>query len=157
VTESLLQTFGLFGGAAIIGFIAGMFPIISVELFLIGVSTLTHPSPGATVLLVLLAAVGHQIAKSICYFAGEGMLALPKGKMKLRVERARARIDRWNKRPKLILFLSTTVGFPPLYLLAFIAGPLMKMRFWQFTAFCFFGRIGRFAFMMIVPRLIQGG
>jgi membrane protein YqaA with SNARE-associated domain len=156
VTESLLQMFGLFGGAAVIGFIAGMFPIVSIELFLVGVSTWAAPSPGAIALLVLLAAIGHQVAKSICYFAGEGMLAMPTGKMKDRIERAKARIDRWNQRPKLIMFFACTVGFPPLYLMTFIAGPLMKMRFWQFTAICFFGRIGRFTFMMVIPQLIQG-
>ena len=47
--------------------------------------------------------------------------------MKARIERAQVRIDRWNKRPKLIMFFACTVGFPPLYLMAFIAGPLMKM------------------------------
>lgn len=156
MTESLLQMFGLFGGAAVIGFIAGMFPIISIELFLIGVSTWAAPSPLAIALLVVLAGLGHQVAKSLCYFAGEGMLALPKGKMKDRIERARARIERWNKRPKLIMFLAATIGLPPLYLLAFIAGPLMKMRFWQFTALCFSGRLGRFAFLMAVPQVIQG-
>lgn len=156
MTESLLQTFGLFGGAFVIAFIAGMFPIVSIELFLVGVSTLAHPSPAAIALLVMLAAIGHQIAKTFCYYAGEGMLAMPKGKMKVRVERARVRIDRWNKRPKLIMLFASTVGLPPLYLMCFIAGPLMKMRFWQFTAICFFGRIGRFAVMMIVPQLIQG-
>jgi membrane protein YqaA with SNARE-associated domain len=148
--------FGLFGGACVIGFIAGMFPIVSIELFLIGVSTWAGPSPAGIVVLVLLAATGHQIAKSLCYYAGEGMLALPKGKMKERIERARARIDRWNKRPKLIMFFASTVGFPPLYLMAFIAGPLMHMRFWHFTAICYFGRIGRFATLMMVPQIIQG-
>lgn len=156
MTDSLLQMFGLFGGACVIGFIAGMFPIVSIELFLVGVSTWAGPSPAGIALLVLLAAIGHQVAKTVCYFAGEGMLALPKGKMKDRIERARARIDRWNKRPKLIMFFASTVGFPPLYLMCFIAGPLMKMRFWQFTVICFFGRIGRFAVMMIVPQIIRG-
>jgi len=156
VTESLLQMFGLFGGAAVIGFVAGMFPIVSIELFLIGVSTWAAPSPAAIALLVVLAAIGHQIAKSICYFAGEGMLALPKGKMKARIDRLQVRIDRWNKRPKLIMFFACTVGFPPLYLMTFIARPLMKMRFWQFTAICFFSRIGRFAFLMMIPQIIQG-
>jgi len=156
VTDSLLQMFGLFGGAAVIGFVAGMFPIVSIDLFLIGVSTWAAPSPGAIALLVLLASIGHQIAKTFCYFAGEGLLALPTGKMKARIERAKARIDRWNKRPKLIMFFASTIGIPPLYLMTFIAGPLMKMRFWQFTAICFGCRVGRLAFLMMIPQVIQG-
>jgi membrane protein YqaA with SNARE-associated domain len=156
VTESLLSTFGLFGGAFAIGFIAGMFPVVSVELFLVGISAYTLPTPGAIVLLVLLGAVGHQIAKTICYYAGIGAVELPKGRVRDRIEKARTRIDRWNKRPKLIMFLAATVGFPPMYLLAFVAAPLMHMKFWPFTAISFFGRIGRYATLMIASLWIAG-
>ena len=39
MTETLLATFGLYGGAFVISFVAGLFPLVSIELFLIGVST----------------------------------------------------------------------------------------------------------------------
>ena len=151
MTESLLSTFGLYGGALVISFIAGMFPLVSIELFLVGIARLAPPGPGGITLLVLLAAVAHQVAKTFTFYAGVG--ALENGKLAARVEKLRARIDRWNKRPKLIMFLSATVGLPPLYFLGFIAHPLMKMRFTTFTLITFFGRIGRYAFMLIVPQL----
>ena len=64
-------------------------------------------------------------------------------------------VDRWNKRPRPVMFLAATVGLPPVYLLGFIAWPLMRMRFWTFTAICFVGRIGRYAVMAGVPMLWQ--
>jgi membrane protein YqaA with SNARE-associated domain len=152
VTESLLSTFGLYGGAFVIAFVAGLFPLISIELFLVGISTWATPTPAGIALLIVLSAIGHQLAKTVTFYAGIG--ALENKKLAARVEKVRSRIDRWNKRPKLIMFLSATVGLPPLWLLGFIAHPLMKMRIWPFTLITFFGRVGRYAFMMIVPLLV---
>jgi len=154
VTESLLATFGLFGGAFVIGFVAGMFPVVSIELFLVGVGAWAAPSASGLVTIIVLAAVGHQLAKTICYCAGVGALALPTGRLKERIDRVRARIDRWNRRPKLIMFLAATTGLPPLYVLAFIAGPLMNMRLLSFTAICFSGRLGRYTVLLLVPQLV---
>ncbi len=152
MTETLLSTFGLYGGAFVIAFVAGLFPLVSIELFLVGVSTWATPPPGGIALLVVLSAIGHQIAKTITFYAGIG--ALENKRLAARVEKVRAKIDRWDKRPKAIMFLSATVGLPPLWLLGFIAHPLMKMRIVPFTLITFFGRVGRYAFMMLVPLLV---
>jgi membrane protein YqaA with SNARE-associated domain len=152
VTETLLSTFGLYGGALVISFIAGLFPLVSIEVFLVGVSAWAAPSAGGYVALILIAAFGHQIAKSITYYAGAG--ALERGKIKASVEKFKARIERWNRRPKLVMFLGATLGFPPLLLLGFIAHPIMNMRFVPFTIICLAGRIGRYAFMMVAPLVV---
>ena len=41
--------------------------------------------------------------------------------------------------------LAATVGLPPIYLIAFIAHPLMRIGFWRFTVICYIGRILRYA------------
>jgi membrane protein YqaA with SNARE-associated domain len=151
VTDHLLATFGLYGGAFVISFIAGLFPLVSIELFLVGVARLAPPSPAGIVALVLVAAVGHQIAKTVTYYAGVG--ALENKKLAARVERIRTKIDRWNRSPKLVMLLAATFGLPPLWLLGFIAHPLMRMRIVPFTVICFTGRIARYAFMLVVPML----
>jgi membrane protein YqaA with SNARE-associated domain len=152
VTETLLSTFGLYGGALVISFVAGLFPLVSIELFLIGISTWATPTPAGFVLLVILAATGHQIAKTITFYAGIG--ALENKKLAARVEKVRTRIDKWNKRPKVIMFIAATIGLPPLWLLGFIAHPLMKMRIVPFTLIVYFGRIGRYAFLMLIPLVV---
>ena len=53
----------------------------------------------------------------------------------------------------LVMFLASTFGLPPLYLIGFIAKPLMKIEIIPFTLCCFFGRIGRFAVLAAIPLL----
>lgn len=152
----MLSTFGLFGGAFVIGFVAGMFPIVSIELFLVGIGTWGHPTTSDIAIIVVLAAIGHQIAKTICYYAGYGALEKASDKLRARVDKVRHKIDRWNKRPKLIMFLASSVGLPPLYILAFIAKPLMNMKIVPFTVIVFTSRIARYAVLLIVPQWIGG-
>src|SRR5262245_64526381 len=109
-----------------------MFPIISIELFLVGATALgadVHTLP----ILIAIAAVGHQIAKTITYYAGAGVFELPRGRMREKIEAAKARIDRWNRRPRLILFLAAATGLPPLWVIGFVAQPLMKRDVATFT------------------------
>lgn len=152
MTETLLSTFGLYGGALVISFIAGLFPLVSIELFLVGVMTWATPTPAGFVALVLLAAVGHQVAKTVTFFAGAG--ALENKRIKPRIDKVRARIEKWNRHPKAIMFVAGTVGLPPLWVLGFVARPLMHMTFWTFTLIVFFGRIGRYAFLMLIPVVV---
>jgi membrane protein YqaA with SNARE-associated domain len=151
VTTELLESFGIYGGAIVVAFIAGLFPPISIELFLVGMTAQFEPSIEGVVLCCVLAAASHQIAKTLCYYAGVGVLE--RGRLKAKLDRARPRIEKWNKAPKLMMLLGATVGIPPLYLLAFIAEPILRMRFWTFTAIVFLGRLGRFIVVAVIPLL----
>jgi len=149
VTHGLLASLGLYGASFVIALIAGLFPIASVEVFLIVTSAAVHPSIGDLALCSLLAAAGHQIAKTITYFAGEG--ALEHGKLKPRVEALRHKIEKWDRYPHAILFLAATVGLPPIYVIGFIAHPLMEIRFVPFTLITFAGRLGRYLVLAVIP------
>jgi len=112
-----------------------------------------HVETGVLVALIAIAAIGHQIAKTVTYYAGAGAFELPRGKVRQRIEAAKQRIDRWNRRPRLVMFAAATTGLPPLYLIGFIAQPLMKMQLGTFTAISLAGRIGRYATLVAVARL----
>lgn len=153
MADSLLSTLGLPGAALVIGFIAGMFPLVSIELFLLAVSYKLD-SPEILPLLVILGAIGHQIAKTVCFFAGVG--ALERGPMKKRVDKLRVKIEKWNRYPRVFLLLGAGFGIPPLYVIAFIAEPLMGLRFVPFTAICMFGRLVRYAVIAAFPWVALG-
>jgi membrane protein YqaA with SNARE-associated domain len=152
VVDSLLASLGLYGATFAVAFIAGMLPIISVELFLIGATAL-----GADVqtlpLLIAIAAIGHQIAKTITYYAGAGAFELPRGRMRERIEAAKLRVERWNRRPRLIMFAAAATGLPPLWALGFVAQPVMQMDIATFTAITATGRILRYATLVAVTTL----
>jgi len=149
VTHSLLASLGIYGASFVIALVAGLFPIASVEVFLVGLSALKHPSLSELAICCVLATVGHQIAKTITYFAGEG--ALEHGKLKPRVDALRHKIEKWDRYPHAILFLAATVGLPPMYVLGFIAHPLMEIRFIPFTLITLVGRIGRYLVLAVIP------
>lgn len=149
--QRLLESFGIYGGSLIVAFIAGLVPFFSIEVFLVGMSAVVSPSFPALTLCCLLAALSHQIAKTMTYYAGIG--ALERGKLKEKIEKNRERIDRWNKAPHLILALAGALGVPPLWILGFIARPLMRISFLAFTAIVFVTRFGRFVVLAAIPLL----
>lgn len=151
LSSSLLDTFGIYGASFVVAFIAGLFPLISIELFLIGLAALTGPTFAALTVCCGLAAVGHQIAKTMTYYAGVG--ALERGRLKAKLDKIRPRIDRWNKAPHLILALAGATGIPPLYVLGFIAEPLMRIRILPYTAIVLVTRFGRFIVLAVIPLL----
>lgn len=152
MVDSLRTTLGLYGATLVIAFIAGIFPIVSIEVFLMGATALGVEAR-ILVALIGLAAFGHQIAKTVTYYAGAGAFELPRGKLRARIDAAKARIDRWNKRPRLVMFAAATTGLPPLLLLGFIARPLMKMEITTFTALSVTGRILRYGTLVAITAL----
>jgi membrane protein YqaA with SNARE-associated domain len=151
VTEQLLSSLGVYGGSFVVALIAGLFPLFSIEVFLVGLSAVTDPTAPVLISCCALAAVGHQIAKTITYYAGVG--ALERGKLKEKLDKVRPKIEKWNKAPKLVMFLAGAVGIPPLYILGFIARPLMGMGIVPFTLIVLVTRFGRFIVLGAIPLL----
>ena len=153
MSDHLLELFGVYGACLTISFIAGLFPLVSIEAFFIAYCSLRPVSLEMYIALVLLAALGHQIAKTICYFAGVG--ALENKRVKPQLEKWRPRIERWNRYPKTVFFCAAAIGIPPMWLIAFIAEPLMNIRFWPFTFATFACRAGRYAVLAAIPLLAK--
>lgn len=87
MVDSLLASFGLYGATFVIAFVAGTFPIISIEVFLMGATALGVEA-SMLVVLIGIAVVGHQIAKALTYYAGAGAFELPRDKTRERIERS---------------------------------------------------------------------
>ena len=149
--EALLDTFGIYGASFAVAFIAGLFPLFSIEVFLIGLSAMVGPTFDVLTLCCLVAAIGHQLSKTMTYFAGVG--ALDRGRLKQKLDKVRPRLERWNKAPHLMLALAGALGIPPLWVLGFIAKPLMQIRFASFTAIVFVTRFARFVVLAVIPLL----
>jgi membrane protein YqaA with SNARE-associated domain len=154
VVDSLQASLGLYGATLAVGFLAGMFPLLSIELFLFGVARWVGMDLAALIALVAIAALGHQLAKTVTYYAGAGAFELPRGKLRERIAAARQRIERWNRRPRLVMLLAAAIGIPPLYLFGFIAQPLLGIEIATFTAISLTGRLGRYAAFVAVARLV---
>ena len=93
---------------------------------------------------------GRPPGKVALYHASGWAMRLPWIKKKMATPKWKESYDRWSlrvhERPNqtaLLLFASASLGFPPLYVMAVLAGQ-MKVRLWLFISTCLTGRFIRF-------------
>jgi len=152
MTDQVMATLGLYGGTLIVCFISGLVPVVNAELFLVGVSAWVVESPAQLPFVALAAAVGQMTAKVLLYYMGMGLFELPRGRWKEKIERARARMERWKKRPYAVFAVSACVGLPPFLLVSIVAGAL-QISFRAFCAIGLAGRYTRFLVLVLLPWL----
>jgi membrane protein YqaA with SNARE-associated domain len=141
--ESLGAELGIYAGTFVVCLVSAVVPVVNAEVYLVALILLLRdaaPLPA----LVLLAAAGQMAGKSLLYFTALGVLNLPTGRYREKIEQARAKLARWKERPNLLLFASASLGIPPLYVTTLLAGGL-GYRFRSFFAIGMLGRAVRFA------------
>ena len=96
------------------------------------------------------AAVGQTIGKVVLYYAAEWAMRLPWIAKKTSTPKFTASYERWQTRiaehpgqTAAILFASASLGFPPLLVIAVLAGQL-RVNIWLFVSTCVIGRFLRF-------------
>ena len=149
MTDDLLAMLGIYGGTFVVSLIAGLVPLVNSELFLIGLVRLAVDRASQLPGIVIAAATGQMVAKIGLYFAGMGMLELPRGRYKAKIETVRKKLERWKTKPYLVYAISSVIGVPPMYLTVLAAGA-MKIRFKAFLVIGLLGRLLRFAFLVTV-------
>jgi membrane protein YqaA with SNARE-associated domain len=117
--------------ALVAGFVSGLVPFLSIEVYLGGLAAATSAARAAPVGLALAAAVGQTAAKVVWYEAAARSTRSAWVQRKLADPRRRQAFDRWQARvggrPWLtagVLLAAALVGFPPLMIIAVVAGSL---------------------------------
>lgn len=143
---TFLTTFGVCAFSAV-------FPIVNTELYLLGASALAPRE--LAVPLIVAAASGQMLGKSIMYFAGVGALRLPSERLRRMVARVEARYHAAGKGGATlgggVILLSAIVGLPPFYVVSVACG-LFRIPFAQFFVLGLFGRLVRFAAIVLAPQ-----
>jgi membrane protein YqaA with SNARE-associated domain len=138
----LLATFGIAVASA-------LFPLINIEAYLAGVSALIDTYGIWPVSVV--AAAGQVVGKVLWYEIGRSSMSWPYIQKKMaapawqrQYERVKTRTDNRPWVGIALLFVSATTGFPPLAIMAVLAGQLAFRRLWFYLT-TFVGRTLRFA------------
>jgi membrane protein YqaA with SNARE-associated domain len=142
----ILGTFGYCVASAVI-------PIFHAEAYLVAASLLVPPEllwP-----LVIASATGQMVGKTGMYFGGRGVLLIPGERMQRRIQEATARYREKGKVGGLLVFVSSTTGFPPFYIISIAAG-MLKFPLVPFVIFGLAGRLIRFAVAVFLPQLLKG-
>ncbi len=138
----LLATFGVAVASA-------LFPLINIEAYIAGVAALVTTFGIWPVSLV--AAAGQAVGKVFWYEVGRSSMKWSYIQKKMESPRWQVQYDRMKTRiddrpwvGMALLFFSATLGFPPLAIMAVLAGQLRFNRF-SFYVTTFVGRTLRFA------------
>jgi membrane protein YqaA with SNARE-associated domain len=146
---------GLLGASFLVGVGSGIAPVVSIEAYLLAVALIAPPE--TLVAALLLTTAGHMVAKCLLYLSGSGAARLSflrrgtKGLQELR-----GRLERRPAGTTAVVFASATTGFPPFYLVSLAAGSI-RWPLGRFLLVGGFGRLLRFAAVVLLPRLFSPG
>jgi membrane protein YqaA with SNARE-associated domain len=133
--------------------VGALLPFVNTELYLIGASALAPR--GMWVPLVVAGTVGAMAGKVLLYFAGRGVVKLPRGRVARGLASVQTRLEERPLAGKLLFLASATAGIPPFYVTTVAAGAV-KMNFAFFVVAGFLGRLVRFTAIVLLPQLAKG-
>ncbi|HET8603877.1 MAG TPA: hypothetical protein VFM09_08120 [Marmoricola sp.] len=132
-----------FGFAAI----SAIIPIFNMEAYIVLV--FARSSSFTALELAAIGSVGQNVGKLVWYYVARGVLDVPWLRQRMEQPKRKAAYERWRGRVEgrpvlsgLLTFVSATVGFPPFFAIAAIAGSLRMNVFVFFAA----GLLGRTLF-----------
>lgn len=144
--DALLAALGLYAGTFAIAAVSAVFPLVSIEVFLVAI-TLTR-GPADAVALVILAMLGQLVGKVPIYLVARGIADIP-GRQRRWIDRMRAWSARLGDRPAWVLAASAVVGLPPFSISSTAAG-VLGIRLRMFVVVVALGRAARFAILVAV-------
>ncbi len=132
----------------VVAFGSALIPFINIEAYLAAVGAAIQDV--GVWWVAGAAAVGQTTGKVGLYYASDWAMRLPWIKKKMATPKWKESHEKWSRRiherpnqTALLLFASASLGFPPLYVMAVLAGQL-RVRLWLFIATCLVGRYIRF-------------
>ena len=131
--------------------VSALVPLVNAELYLLAVGALV--APVALPLIAVLAAAGQMVGKLVFFLAARGAGRFAGEGARRRLDGWRDRLDRWRGSEPALLFVSSSVGLPPLAIVSVVAG-LVGMRARTFLVIGFAGRLLRFAVVLAAPHLV---
>ena len=149
-TEGSSELF-IFASALIVSFVSAIVPIVYMEVYVVILGGIVEPRLLPVVLVV--ATLSHMGGKAAIYYASSAFERLPEGRFKERIRAAHAQAERHSNLGTAVVFTSSLVGLPPLYLITVVCGAV-RFPFLAFFAAAFVGRIIRFAALIWLPQLV---
>ena len=133
-------------GTLAFSFGSALLPFLNIELYLAGVGI----AGGGALAIAFVAAVGQLLGKLIWYYVARRGVESEWAQKKLRRPKVRASYERWSERlserpwyAAAVIFAASTIGLPPLLVMAAVAGAL-KVPMWVFVPTVLIGRTLRF-------------
>ncbi|WP_310964203.1 VTT domain-containing protein [Nocardioides terrisoli] len=135
----------------VFGTLSAVIPVFNMEAYI--VLAYARSSGHSELALAAIGSLGQNIGKLVWYYAARGALDIPWLQQKLAEPKRQKSYEKWRQqvegRPALsfvLTFVSATVGFPPFFAIAMIAGTLRMNVVVFFVA----GLVGRTLFFWAI-------
>ena len=136
----------------VVAFGSALLPFVNIEAYLAAVgAAVRHVGVWE---VAAAAAIGQTAGKVVLYYAADWAMRLPWIRRKMAsptwarsYERWQTWIDAHPRGTVALLFASASAGFPPLYVMAVLAGQL-RVNIWLFVSTCLVGRYLRFLVLL---------
>lgn len=127
-------------------------PFVNTEIYLVSVAAMSPPAFIPP--LVVAATIGQMVGKVAMFYAGRGVVRLPNERVKQGVTAMRARLEKRPRTSGWVLFSSSLIGVPPLYVMAIACGTI-GMGIVPFILIGTVGRLIHFAVVAMIPDLAR--
>jgi membrane protein YqaA with SNARE-associated domain len=153
--QQLIDWLGLYLGTIVFSLLAGLLPFLHAEIFLLAVGALVT-SRWKLVVVALLSSLTQMLAKLLLYGSGRGVLRLKplSSGQPGRLAEIQARIAGHSGSVYTLLFAAASLGVPPLYAFAIVAG-MMRLDPLRFFLVGFAGRALRETVFVFCPQLVK--
>lgn len=152
----LITQFGPYAATFIFCVFSGLIPVVNAELYLVSISALLSDSLIQLLIIILLATLGQMVAKSVMFFASQGVVKVSTKKQpsQAKIDQVRQKMEKWGSQSNWFIFVSGWSGFPPFFIVSIVAG-LLKFKFVNFFLFGSAGRFIRFSLCIGIPQLLK--
>ena len=134
-------------------FVSAILPLVNAELYVLALGAAVPR--GLFLPIVIAAAAGQMLGKTVMYFAGRGLYLLPAGWLRRKMANVEQKAAAHRTAEDLTLFLSAAVGIPPLYIMSVVCG-MLHYQLPRFLVLGFGGRLLHFAAVFAFPQLVRG-
>jgi membrane protein YqaA with SNARE-associated domain len=131
---------------------SAIFPWIAVEIIVLALPAVA-PSLPALAFLVVVTTAGQMAGKCLVYWSGHRTFHRAGPRLAGAVERWRTAMTQRPRGAFGLVFLSSSVGFPPFFLITAAAGAL-RVDFVPFVIAGTMGRLLRFSAIVFVPHML---
>ena len=150
--QEYITSYGLYLSTFLVSIASGFIPFINSELFLIIVASAIGRV--SIVPVAVVGAIGQMIAKIVMYLSGRGIFKVSFKRYEDKVNAMIDKMNEWESKLDIIMFISAFTGFPPFYVLTVALG-MAKYSLVRFTILGLLGRTLRFVLIIAFPQYFK--
>jgi|WetSurMetagenome_2_1015567.scaffolds.fasta_scaffold99183_2 membrane protein YqaA with SNARE-associated domain len=151
--ESLMHTGagGVFLSCFLLSIVSALVPWVNGEVVLLASTAIAH-SPWQILSVVLLTSAGQMVGKCVLYWTARRAIPVRSVNLRQSIAIWKQRFSSSPAKPLSLVFISSTLGIPPFYILTVMAG-FLQLKFVPYLLLGSLGRVIRFGLLAVIPAL----